>query len=88
MRLQTVALMLVLCVGCAWFKGAVRTAADAAAVLCELWAQDNSAQLKLSPQDFCALAENLQPFIDAALAAKRDAGDTVGMRVGITHGQP
>ena len=84
------ALIVVLATGgsCAWFKGAVHTAADAARVLCELWAQDNESQLKLSPSDFCAVAENIQPFIDAALAAKRDAGGTVGARVGITHGQP
>lgn len=85
----TVVTVVTLLGGCAWFKGALHTAADAARVICELWAEDNKAALKLSPADFCAVAENIQPFLDATLAAKRDAGGVVGARAGVpTHGAP
>jgi hypothetical protein len=82
----TRALVLVLLLtGCSVFKKTLHTAADAARILCELWATDEGGQDKLgmTPADFCAIADNVRPFIDAALAAQRNAGSAVGARVGI-----
>jgi dihydroorotase len=61
----------------AWQKAKpfVRTINDAATTLCHLFASENEGKLGgLSPSDFCEVKENLDPFIDAALAAKQAAG--------------
>lgn len=66
---------------CSYWKPVTRTAADAAHILCELWASEQPReQLGLSPADFCAVERNLRPFIDAALSAKQSAGMAVGSR--------
>ena len=86
MRLHVAIIVVLLLVcSCAWFQRALHTAADAARVLCELWAEEQGGErvLKLSPADFCAVADNVRPFLDATLAAKQQAGQTVGARVGL-----
>ena len=82
-----IALAIILISSCAWFKDAARTANDAARVVCELWATDNhvEARLKLTPADFCAVHDNLQPFLDAVLAAKQTAGAEVGDKHGLSN---
>lgn len=72
---KTIAILsAVVFVGCASWKAVGKTADDAAAILCNLYAVENEDALGLGPADFCAIKENLQPFIDQALAAKREAG--------------
>ena len=56
-------------------KPFVRTINDAATTLCNLFGQEHPEQLAgVSAADFCSVKENLDPFIDAALAAKQTAG--------------
>jgi hypothetical protein len=61
-------------VGCSMFKSAAKTADDAASILCELFAAENQSAVGMSPEDWCALHDNLEPFIDQVLAAKQAAG--------------
>ena len=72
-----------LLVRCAAVKPVLRTVDDAASILCELFATEHKAELKLTPQEFCDVKENFQPFIDQVLAAQRAAGDQVGTRLGL-----
>lgn len=84
-----IVLLVILLSSCALFQKVLHTAEDAAEVLCQLWAKDQGPQLRLSPEDFCAIADNVRPFVDQALAAKQAAGVTVGARMGLkTYGQP
>ena len=56
-------------------KPFVRTISDAATTLCNLFGQEHPDQLGgMTAADFCSVKENLDPFIDAALAAKQTAG--------------
>jgi hypothetical protein len=71
--------------GCALFKGVLHTTTDIADALCQSWATDNKAELKLSPDEFCAIEENVKPFIDQILAAKRTAGGEVAEKVGLKN---
>jgi len=59
---------------CGTLKDAGRTANDAASILCELFAAENQQAVGMSPGDWCKLHDNLEPFIDQALAAKQAAG--------------
>ena len=61
--------------GCGTLKQVGRTINDAATVLCELYAVDaNPEQLNgLTPSDYCAIHDHLEPFIEEALAAKQAA---------------
>lgn len=62
-------------IGCAAWKPVARTVTDLASVVCEGLAAENQEQLQgLSPADWCAIQRNLDPFIDAVLAAKQKAG--------------
>lgn len=71
------------CAECALFKKVTRTVNDAAKILCEVFAQEHAQDLQgFSPTEWCAIHENLQPFIDAALEAKQSAG-----QVGLHHEQ-
>jgi hypothetical protein len=65
----------VLVEGCGTLKQVGRTINDAATVLCELYAVDaNPEQLNgLTPSDYCAIHDHLEPFIEEALAAKQAA---------------
>jgi len=66
--------------GCGTFKNVANTINDAATILCNLFAAEQSEDaLGMSPQDWCAVHENLAPFIDEATKAKRQAGKTLGM---------
>lgn len=58
---------------CAAFGHVVRTVVDVAADTCELWAvKQTPARLnKFSPEDFCKITENVQPYVDQVLAAQR-----------------
>lgn len=65
--------------GCGTLKDIGRTVNDAASILCNVFAvemQDADPDLlgSLSPADYCAIQDNLSPFIDQALAAKNAAG--------------
>lgn len=62
-------------VACAAIKPVVRTLADVASLACEELAAQNVDQLKgLSAKDWCAIERNLEPFVDALLAAKQQSG--------------
>jgi hypothetical protein len=65
---------------CAAFKNTVRTINDIASDLCMLVAVDQEAEDLdgLSPSAWCAIQENLAPFIDAALSAQQDAAGQAG----------
>jgi hypothetical protein len=58
--------------GCAGLKQNARTVNDAANVLCELFGVENPEVLQgASVSDYCAVKENLDPFIESILAAKQ-----------------
>lgn len=64
--------------GCGVFKQTGRTLNDAASILCGLFAAEaaetDPAMLDgLSTADYCAIHDNLKPFIDEALSAKAAA---------------
>lgn len=78
-HLVAVALIVLNLSGCAWWqskgKDIARTIVDVGGELCELFGQENEAELEgLSPAEFCAIADNVKPFIDAALSAQQTAG--------------
>lgn len=78
-RLAFVFLVCMAAASCAWWqenkKAVVSTITDIAIDLCHLFASNNEDQLQgLSPKAFCSLAENLEPFIDAAMSAQQSAG--------------
>jgi hypothetical protein len=62
---------------CAWWnstgKPIARTIADAARLLCELGVAEEPPETLqgLSPAAFCAVEDNVRPFVDAALAAQQ-----------------
>ncbi len=59
---------------CAAVKKIVRTANDAAEILCELFAVENSEALGgIDPIAWCSVRDNLDPFLDEILAAQRNA---------------
>lgn len=61
--------------GCAAVRPVVRTVLDIATSLCESVAVRSQDRLHgLSVSEWCAIERNLEPFIDAVLAAERKAG--------------
>lgn len=60
--------------GCAALPKIIRTIDVIARDLCEVWAVENEAKLGISPAAFCASAENVRPFVEAAKMAKAAAG--------------
>ena len=68
--------------GCAALKPIARTINDVGNVLCELFAVDQSEEQRdgLSPSQWCAIKEHVDPFIAEALAAKQAAGLTAMSR--------
>lgn len=67
--------------GCAAIKNHARTVNDIASDLCMLVATENAEQLAgLTPRQWCQIHENLQPFIDEVLAAKRSSETKVGLQ--------
>ena len=69
-------LLVMLCsCACASIKPAIATIDDVASDLCVLFAVDNESELGgLTPAQFCSIKENVQPFIDEALAAQQAGG--------------
>lgn len=62
--------------GCAGgFKPIARTVVDIAIASCESIAQQDSGNLGgMTPSDWCAIATNVQPFIDGLLSAQQKSG--------------
>lgn len=65
--------------GCGTLKDTGRTLNDAAGILCNLFAveaseTDSEALGGMTAGDYCAIHDNLRPFIDEALSAKQAAG--------------
>jgi hypothetical protein len=71
--------------GCALFKDVLHTTTDIADALCRAWATDNQAELKLSPEEFCAIVENVKPFIDQVEVAKKTAGGETAVKLGLKN---
>jgi hypothetical protein len=66
-------------VGCATLKDIGRTANDAARILCELVATEQKENLdELTPQQWCSIQKNLDPFIREVLSAKQRTEDKLG----------
>lgn len=68
--------------GCATFSAIGKTVSDAGAILCNLYAVEVEAtspeQLQgMSAAVWCAVHENLKPFIDEALAAKQSVATSL-----------
>lgn len=73
-------LTLVIAASCGLLKDVGRTANDAAAILCELVAAEKPEELQgLSPQQWCAIHENLRPFLDEVLSAQKAAAKRSGL---------
>lgn len=71
---------LVIAASCGLLKDVGRTANDAAAILCELVAAEKPEELQgLSPQQWCAIHENLRPFLDEVLSAQKAAAKKTGL---------
>lgn len=82
MRTAILALLLCALCACATLGKVVRTIDVIARDLCEIWASEQPRdKLGLSPAEFCAIAENVRPFADAALAAKHAGGATAAARL-------
>lgn len=65
---------------CGLLKDIGRTANDAAMILCELVAAEKPEELHgLSPQQWCAIHDNLQPFLDEVLSAQKAAAKKTGL---------
>jgi len=62
---------------CATGKQVARTANDAARIACEVMFGEEELPQGMSVEQFCAVHENVQPFLDQILAAK--AGVQAGM---------
>lgn len=59
-------------IGCAAVKKIVKGANDVAQVMCSVYAQDNPDRLDgLSPDQWCGIANHLDPFITEALASQQ-----------------
>lgn len=73
-------LVFIICISCAALKSTLRTIDDVATDLCMIVAteQDPKDLQGMSPSQWCAIHDNLKPFIDAALSAKADAAGRSG----------
>ncbi len=81
MRNLITTIALALCFsGCAAVKPIARTVNDIAHEACELFAAEQGDRLGMSPAEFCAVHENLKPWIDQLLEAKRLAAQRVGAK--------
>lgn len=61
--------------GCSFLKNTGRTINDAASILCNLFATEHPEEIQgLTPAEWCAVHDNIAPFIDEALRAKQSAG--------------
>jgi len=76
------AAMIATVVGCATFSAIGKTVNDAGAILCNLYAAEveETSPEQLQGMDaaaWCAVHENLKPFIDEALAAKQSVATSL-----------
>jgi hypothetical protein len=69
---------LLACTGCAGWKPVAKTVDQAAVILCDIFESQQPANASLSIDDiekaFCATAEQVAPFLDAAHAAVSAGG--------------
>lgn len=70
--------ILLVCISACWAKPALRTANDIAKQACETFAEARERQLGISKEQWCALRDNLDPFLSVILAAERKAGISNG----------
>ena len=69
--------------GCATFKKVVRSVVSVATDLCWVVAAENTDKLGgMTPAAWCAIADNIEPFIQEVLAAKDAASSTTGLDAG------
>ncbi len=79
MRNMITIFALVLCFsGCAAVKPIARTVNDIAHEACELFATEQGDRLGMSPAEFCAIHENVKPWLDELLRVNRLAAQRVG----------
>lgn len=66
--------------GCTLVRPVVRTVNDIARDLCTLTVMEQTDQIQgLTPAEFCEMRDNVAPFIDEIMAAKRTAGGELGL---------
>lgn len=66
--------------GCGFLKQTIKTAEDLALLACELFASEHGDELAgMSAGEWCAIPENLEPFIRNISAAQETAGAEVGI---------
>jgi hypothetical protein len=72
--------VLALVAGCGWLGSAIRTTIDIARCLCEVVAaeQPEGELAGMSPEEWCEVRENLEPFIDEVTRAKAAASRKAG----------
>jgi hypothetical protein len=70
-----------LATGCGVMKQIGRTIQDVAQALCLVTASEQSEDALggMTAEDWCAIEENLRPFVDAALMAQQDAAGKAGL---------
>lgn len=77
---QLLIILIFIVASCGLLKDIGRTANDAAMILCELVAAEKQQELQgLSPQQWCAIHDNLQPFLDEVLSAQKAAAKKTGL---------
>jgi len=81
MRWLNVLVLVVALFACATVRPAIKTAYDIAMAACVGFAERASSQelRGLSAEDWCGVAQNLQPFLDHLLAAQEKAGLSDGV---------
>jgi hypothetical protein len=72
-RLTWIAVV-VLVAGCGLFKDGVRTIIDIARDACELYVDKHEGLTALTPEDFCELRDNLDPFVRGLTSMQETAG--------------
>ena len=77
--LLAVTLFTVVLVNCGVIGPVVKTVRNVADVLCEVVAQDNVDELDgMTPEEWCSIKENVDPFLDIVAVAKSNAEDVSG----------
>lgn len=67
-------------ISCIALKPIARTITDAATILCELTAAENTVKLDgMTPSQWCNIYENIVPFIDPLLEAKKSGASKSGL---------
>jgi hypothetical protein len=77
--LSIIFIVAIIC-SCSVFKKIVRTVNDIAFDLCTLTCTHNEGKLGgLSVDEYCSVHENLNPFIESIVAAKKAAAEKAGL---------